>query len=689
MYKFIQKTIKQSDLPYLLIGLIVIILALSPFWMFGSFSALGWYDELDGTMPWYFAKNQLHDAYGFLHGYSGGTGGPFGFLCGNEKISFYRFLINHFTPWVAGFLIRFLAMTFWFTGVYTFVRKMFHETRFFALAAGLFSVLVNYIPFGWTIGGLVWDFGIVTWLSVLFFTEFKKEYIRYLLAIAIFFIAATTSTFVFLLPFAFYLFLFNLILFYTDKISKKTIVTWILLGSVFFIALVANWLDGIKAILHANEFSARIRGTLSLYNLPDNISLYQQIIQLIQQDCTVLYYFFARNPTSLLGVIYLLIFVIAWRVRAISKAGLFLVFSFFLPSILDVGFRFSGLHFAAQYRWNILWQLQSIMSVFFLSYLNYQQRLLVIKRKLSDWNKYEAIMLIFFAIVGAYQLMTATFREMAATGGFGIMSSYSNLVELKESRNHYRFISTGGISAAIPLFYNLDTFDGMVHNYPFRRSYFVAYGVYSPSIDRLHTHRHAFYTFPKGLDVAMFKMANVGYVVSDKPMNISDLKLISSSSAIYSSEIHYLLKSIINKSRRLVPSLYVYQLKGVVWPRIFVASSVQWSGYSFQDKNFYQQLKKIPYQTILVAKEDAVANKLVFKSNKSLKIKKYELGEKTVNISLEGEGGVVVFNQVITPGWKAFCATKELAIVPANGIMMAVLAPKSCKELIFEYQGNR
>ena len=67
---------KNSTLAYdnnLVIGSVFIFLFLFPYWIFGSASALGGYDEYHGQITWFWLK----DNYGqesFLHSYFGGIG---------------------------------------------------------------------------------------------------------------------------------------------------------------------------------------------------------------------------------------------------------------------------------------------------------------------------------------------------------------------------------------------------------------------------------------------------------------------------------------------------------------------------------------------------------------------------------------------------------------------------------------
>ena len=48
------------------------------------------------------------------------------------------------------------------------------------------------------------------------------------------------------------------------------------------------------------------------------------------------------------------------------------------------------------------------------------------------------------------------------------------------------------------------------------------------------------------------------------------------------------------------------------------------------------------------------------------------------HVKTNGKPGTVVFNQEFSAGWKAVCGSKKLAVLPVNGIMMAVPVPEGC-----------
>lgn len=299
-----------------------------------------------------------------------------------------------------------------------------------------------------------------------------------------------------------------------------------------------------------------------------------------------------------------------------------------------------------------------------------------------------AFVCMLLSLFGGYYLIETTLLELHVTSGLGATKLYDGLKRLQHTKDTFRFVSIGYMPT-IPLFYGLDTFDGFIHNSAYRRNYFIAYAIYDPAVDKLHTHTHFFFS-PDALDFNMFKMANIGYIFSDNPISNHNFTLIEQSNPIYINDIDYPLKNYISskfKDLRLVNPSYIYSLEGV-WPRIFTAKSIKNSSYSLRDKRFYKELKKLSIGELLVAKEDISENTANQISIKPLLITSYTLNEKGAEINLTSQtAGVIVFNQVFTPFWSASCDTggKKMTVFPVNGIMMATQVPKGCNKVLFEY----
>ena len=695
-----------TDISFLILASFICFVALYPYWLFGELSCLGWYDEYDAAFPWYFAKSTLQDPNGFLHGYAGGTGGGVGILHGNEKLSFYRLLVRYLDLWVAQFLIRFLGMAFLFSGVYAFLRKITSAHPFHAFAGGLFSVLASDIPYGWTLGGLVWSLGGSAWLCVVCFAHFRTLFSFSCVLLLIVGIITVTCEPVFFPLFAAYTFAFCLCLF-PQPCTLRTF--HFALGLLLFVLLMVNWFDGLHALSITKEFAARVQGTLS----PGNVfftdgTFFEKLAFAVQRGLDATHQSFVRQPYPWLAAAYLFVCVLCLCLGELKKLILFLFLTIFFPVLLDISAKFSGVDFVERYRWNTLWLLRHMTLAIFIVYLmsilrerwgsvtiqlkGFLPRLLE-ERHLT--GHLCACVLLMLTVAANTKILDYTLINFSADGGLGVVKNYKSLQKLQHSRDNYRFISSGAIRGVIPIFYGLDTFDGGLAVFSFRRSYFLAYAAYDPPRETLHTHRHFFYSFPNGFDTNIMRMANVGYVLSKQEVEHSQMTLLDSSAGLLANEIDYPLKRFLSQYFKhalqpyfqelsLVPSLFIHELKNP-WPRVFAAQKVTLSPDSFRTKQYYQELKQVQRGEILVAQEDHPRKRADWDGTQALSVIDYQLHESGAVVQVAGTGSVV-FNQVFTPSWTAECDGKAVELLPVNGIMMAARVPPGCTSVHFHYR---
>jgi hypothetical protein len=119
---------KNEDLCWFVLGAIVLFAALSPFWIFGHLSALGFYDETNSRIPAGFVQNHLAVGAKFVHSWAGGQ--PFAEGYGLSKLSFYRLLTNNFDLWISNLIFRFLGLFTFFVGFYRLVNLLFDTPKF-------------------------------------------------------------------------------------------------------------------------------------------------------------------------------------------------------------------------------------------------------------------------------------------------------------------------------------------------------------------------------------------------------------------------------------------------------------------------------------------------------------------------------------------------------------------------------
>ena len=107
----------NKDLFYSLLAAVFIVVALYPFWFFGEYSSLGWYDEVDAQIPWNYLITNIDKNTTFVHQWASGVGRTIGY--GSEEVSIYRIFLNMFPLWVSNVVIKFLSLfTFFFRIVF-------------------------------------------------------------------------------------------------------------------------------------------------------------------------------------------------------------------------------------------------------------------------------------------------------------------------------------------------------------------------------------------------------------------------------------------------------------------------------------------------------------------------------------------------------------------------------------------
>lgn len=361
------------DSLYLFFGFSILFFMLYPYWLWGNLSALGWYDELHAFVPWCFSKSILfNNLDGFMHGYVGGNRSAFVCVSNNEKISLYRFLITHYDLWLAGLLFRLGGFFLLFTGVYTFIRKVIrHPSAFLAMSVSLTTILVDYIPYGWTLGGIGWDRGIIAWLCIVFFYQFNSPLNRYSLAVVVSMIASVTCLPIFLIPFSFYIFIFYIMVMHDFPIKRQTFLRWSLVWCIFICCIGLNWHDALEhALVQTKGFSSRIQAILSprtVFSLYDPLLI--KLFLLIEYGLRVFYGFLTRKPHQLLMVLYVIAFFLAIHMKLFKKTFIFVFFAFLLPPCFDILFKISDIDYVSKFEWLNLWELQPIMFSFFIVFL--------------------------------------------------------------------------------------------------------------------------------------------------------------------------------------------------------------------------------------------------------------------------------------------------------------------------------
>lgn len=683
---------KESFL-YGVFGAFVIFLSLYPFWIFADYSALGFYDEVDGQIPWNFLLHQLVSGTSYVHAWAGGV--PTNLGLGGEEISFYRLLTSFMDVWVANLLFKFLGLFAFFAGLYSLLRVLTPISGGGAFALGLFAVFTSYISYGWAIGGHGWDLAVVVWLSLIVVAGIRSEdsYFGWFPFVVIA-IAVIVSSPIFSLPMTGYFFIFLLVLFPSLRSRSVQRINFIVVLSVVVVMLfVLNWHNLYQVSIGAKSFSARLLSTLSPDN--DNFSLFHMIAAQSRGLINFLWLF----SNKYLYVLFILFFVLSVLKRSYRSIILFIVIALIIPLIVEVVFDVLNLPILSSYRWEVLMYLIPIMLVISFAVLLSeckQGNLFVWSGEKSlDWQlaiKVVSVGVMILVALAINVLASRAIDGMHVKSGNGLTFHYEKLHGFdKNEKQSYRVVSDyKTVQWALPLYYGFHTYDGLQPAFTNRRSYFNAYGLFVPSKSYYPANKHFFYFYTNAfyLNRKLLEMVGVKYIFSARKslfdvgspsfsmpgLRLKDLK----DTSWYWKVISY----IFGDQTILLRSLKVFKLDSS-WARVFSATKIVNSSSSFKEKSFYKELKGITYNGVQVAKEDHSEN--FFLGRVLPDISSYKLTKTGADISLSPGNGAVVFNEVYLPGWIATCHEKQLQIVPVNGVMMAVKVNSNCQHLKFTY----
>lgn len=197
---------------------------------------------------------------------------------------------------------------------------------------------------------------------------------------------------------------------------------------------------------------------------------------------------------------------------------------------------------------------------------------------------------------------------------------------------------------------------------------------------------------PSDYNKSLLSLANVGYFISDKPIDDPDLELLPQ---VYTQEMIYQWgnKPLIGKIKGILKDdylgerLYIYSNKDV-FPRAFAVQGVR----IFQEDKelleaLYYATKKELWNNVFLSQHDIKDFKINTVNNQKAKVEflSYSLEKSTILFTGEYETWVV-FSNTYSPYWKCRINGVELKIVPAYHSFMAVQVPGGVHEVVFSYE---
>lgn len=685
-------------LAFLFIGLL-----LYPYWFLGDMSAAGWLDEIRGIIPWHYSVKNLN--YGdFNHQFAGGAGVVFGY--GYEHISVYRWLLGFCDIHSANLVVRLFSLVALFAGIYLVIYNCLKANLFLSFSLALFAVAVHESAYGWTIGGMGWDFSVAVWLTLACLGNFKKIATNYLLGVTTVILGSTLSQPVFVFYLIGFTVLFVLFLM-PDFITvvKTRYKLWLTLAIFAVAVFLANSSAIYYPVFGAVDFSTRLLGTL-VRTHPEVNFITDFSYHLERAIRSFLYardYAYIKTFLLPLAVFAGLICVLKLRFKPIVVSLLLIIV---FPMAVQATALAIDFPVVASYQWTIIWTMNSVFTAFVMAnvateksgWASLRFAKPILKNhtllRLGTFCTHAAIFVgaLWFGWNGGTFLTQISMSYTNKYNSLAFLEHYSALRELPHET--FRTVTDSKtITWATPIYFDMDTFDGLQPAFPARRTYFLAHAVErgnSPHYPKSHFFN--FYQDNTSYDLNMLALANVRFMLTGDAAikSTADLPLVLNIPSLTLDDdfdeteffIDYIAEN--HAGLNLAKELRVFELQNP-WQRVFTPRVIVESDLSYQTEGFYEELRGVQYHSVLIAQEDRLQQ---FNDNE-VQLHGFELTNSGVNIRVNEAPGAVVYNQVYTPYWSAFCEGEKLPITPVNGIMMMVNKPKGCETLKFVHQLQR
>lgn len=338
-----------------------------------------------------------------------------------------------------------------------------------------------------------------------------------------------------------------------------------------------------------------------------------------------------------------------------------------VPFLLSVTVTSLGIPILGSYRFDAMGVVFIVGSSFLLMAL-YQE--------IANKN-FITLLICIASILGATINTSIALDELDERGGHFTKEAYSDILNNLDDKQDVRVITNNyNPPPSLPLYYGLNTFDGVKFSSGLRRAYFFKILGDNAGI---HTHRHVINFSNEELNIKLLQAVNVGYILSNTPIKNEMLLLISKIDGTRLGDIDeykFFPKDL--SSIFVSKELYVYELDDY-WPLVFASTALH-SSFSFQEKNFYEDILSRDSYLSVFSSEDIKDFNIPKKKFSIAKIESYNKTISGLNIQLIKEG-LVTINIEFNNRWKASCNGRNLEIYPSNGIMMSVDAPKGCKNI--------
>lgn len=661
-----------------------------PFWAFGAASAIGWYDAYDAIIPYELFRARF-DPDSFNHAFAGGSTIESMFFLGGSPWSLYVFLIGVAGPQIGSLLFTIGASFTLFMGVYWTGRIIFRLQHGPSVYGALTALFVTQYAQTGVLAGLGWNFSLMVWLGLLALVPMSGlKRITSVMLLAI--IASGTTTIGFFLPIGLS-YILGLML-AAGSPWRRTIVENLIPAALFGMVVVVSNAELLRNMVAHGGESSRLLGIRNadaleawaggagqvpraavLDTIGENLSaassLYMSGAQLLSGPSLAR---LSLPPTFFflvtLAVGLALFPARLWRICL--ALGLLVLAALGLTPILGQ----TNLPVASTFRWNELF-----MSTVPLLGLGIAITLAETDARIARWRPLVSAWLVGLLTVSMGILAHGSLLTIPAYGGWRILGGYEQAVGGVTSSDRQR-AATFNMKSVAGVFNGVDVLDGMRQNFSPARTAFWFLSLHSTPIASWHTHRHALPPSWNDIDVDMLRMANVGMILSSVEIDSGEIELVSrqESVSLAQSESGVWTEILTNIGDiTVLPALNIYRLEGA-WPRVFVPAQVRQSEYNLYDRRYYQDLKGVGHQELLLPSTNRLEP---IQGNSPIAIGRPAVTQEGMHIATSGSG-VLVYNQEYTSDWRAGCENGEnLTIHAVNAIMMAVAVPEGCGQLSF------
>ncbi len=680
-----------------LVGAWTSALILFPYWLFGRYSAIGWYDEYDFTIPGYLAVALSPSPDTFLPRYAGGTSVGALLLYGNDAVSFYAALIRAFGAQVASLIFRFLGFLMLYLGTYFTAYLLFAMRHRAAIVGGLTAMVFTVYPYAWTLGGYAWNLSILPWVGLLMFADMSL-WRRSLLAVALGVVTIATASIFFFLP---WLAAYLLLLWALRPLPIRELWSRAALAAFVYATIVAV-VELSPALNLARSFSELARfmnlrdlAAFQAYFNPEQgragmepVAAYAAAIGDFKSFAFPgLDFLRTGNIDTLMGFPLTILFLIGaigtalWLARVRQQTRPLLGLLGFLAVIFVLTFiaRVVKVPVFSTFRWDTVYVV--LTPTIALLWGMMIEECSYARGYFARWWPLAICALV--ALVSSSSLAQRSLASIDAYGGWAAFSDYPALRDLDRREPFTRAVSFPQYypNPVVGIFNGLATLDG-ARRFTWRRTAFWFLTLKTPPQAEWQPDRQTLGRDLLENRVDALAMANVSYLLSTSEMPSGRLRLQTKELGLKLSDVPMLrLFTRMLPGFTLLPPVYIYDLGVEPWPRVFAPRTVGRAPAPDTDAAYYLRLRDISPRGLL-----APANApqwLQVGDAGGLAVDHVEETWSGVAISTNGAAGLLVYNQEFTSAWKAYCDNREIAIAPVNGIMMAVSVPTGCKRVVF------